>query len=276
MIKADMHIHTRASDGLFSPEEVVAFAKSAGLGALAVTDHDTAFNTEKVNTLCKNSSIKGINGIEVSAYIGNTKVHTLGYGFNLHNVGFIKFLNSLRESSIERTEDILAKLNRCGIYISFEDINAERLSDKTPVHVMHIARAAYKKGYAKSHFGFYGRYLVPGAPACSNICRPSPEDAVKAITAAGGLAVIAHPGRIDIERSELYNLIKRLVAVGLGGIEAVYSTHTAVETAYFKELAEEFGLLVTGGSDTHYSGGSRAIGDPVFQPSKELRHRLQI
>lgn len=276
MIKADMHVHTYASDGLFSPEEVVSFAQSAGLKALAVTDHDTTFNTEKVNTLCQNAAINGINGIEVSAYDGVTKVHTLGYGFNLHDANFVKFLDDLREGSLQRAEDIITKLNRCGVRLSFDEAVAQRFSAGTPLHVMHIARACVKKGYAKSPFEFYRQYLTSGAPAFSNICRPSPEAAVRAINEAGGIAVLAHPGRIELEKTELYALIKRLVAAGLGGIEAVYSAHTAIETAYFKEIAEEFGLLVTGGSDTHYSGGSKAIGGPVFYLSEQLRQRLKI
>lgn len=275
-IRADMHIHTCASDGLLTCEEVVNTARNAGLKMLAVTDHDTTFNTQKLNTFCQNAGIIGVNGIEVSAYDGNLKVHTLGYGFDLNNAQFNSFLGELYEGSIKRAEQIIFKLNTCGINLTFEDAAAERLSDKSPVHVMHIARAAVKKRFAQNPFTFYKQYLAVGAPAFSNICRPSPERAIEAINGAGGLAVIAHPGRIELPKSELYALISRLASAGLGGIEGVYSSHTAKETAYFKEIAEEFGLLTTGGSDTHFLGGNRAIGNPVFYPSDELRQRLKI
>lgn len=275
-IRADMHIHTRASDGLLTPEEVVKSARSARLKMLAVTDHDTTFNTEKVNTLCQNAGIIGVNGIEVSAYEGNLKVHTLGYGFDLDDGQFNSFLDELYDGSLKRAEQIIYKLNACGINLTFEDAAAERISDKAPVHVMHIARAAVKKRLAQNPFTFYKQYLSVGAPAFSNICRPSPERAVEAINAAGGIAIIAHPGRIELQKSELYNLVSRLVSAGLGGIEGVYSSHTAKETAYFKEIAEEFGLIVTGGSDTHFLGGNRAIGNPVFYSSDELRQALKI
>ena len=275
-MRADMHVHTRASDGLLSPEEAVKTAAANGLKMLAVTDHDTTFNTAKVNTYCQNAGIIGINGIEVSAYIDNVKVHTLGYGFDLNNTQFKAFLNELYEGSLRRTEQIISNLNACGINLKFEDAAAERISDKTPIHVMHIARAAVKKRYAENPFTFHKKYLSPSAPAFSNICRPSPERAVEVINAAGGFAVIAHPGRIELPKTELYSLISRLAQAGLSGIEAVYSSHTVTETAYFKEIAEEFGLLVTGGSDTHFSGGNRAIGKPVFYPSDELRQRLKI
>lgn len=275
-MRADMHVHTRASDGLLSPEEAVNIARSSGLNMLAVTDHDTTFNTEKVNTFCQNAGIIGVNGIEVSAYTGNVKVHTLGYGFDIHNTQFKNFLGELYQSSIKRTEQIISKLNACGINLTFEDAAAERISDETPIHVMHIARAAVKKRLAQNPFTFYKQYLSPGAPAASNICRPTPERAIEVINAAGGFAVIAHPGRIEMQKSELYDLIARLAQAGLSGIEAVYSSHTNQETAYFKEIAKEFGLLVTGGSDTHFAGGNRAIGSPIFHPSEELWQALKI
>lgn len=275
MIRADMHIHTRASDGLLTPEEVVNCALSAGLGMIAVTDHDTAFNTEKVNTVCKKAGIIGVNGIEISAYDDKVKVHTLGYGFDLNNGYFKDFLNGLYRGSLERAEQIIKKLHSCGVNLSFEEA-AERASDQTPVHAMHIARAAVKKRYATNPFAFYKQYLMPNAPAFSNVCRPTPEQAIEAINSAGGIAVMAHPGRIELENDDLRKLIVRLASAGLYGIEAVYSTHTNVETAYFKEFAEELGLEVTGGSDTHFIGGNRAIGSPVFYPSEELRHRLKI
>lgn len=275
-MKADMHVHTVASDGLLSPEEAVNIARNSGLKMLAVTDHDTTFNTEKVNTLCQNAGIIGVNGIEISAYYDNVKVHTLGYGFDLNNAQFTVFLAELYEGSLKRTEQIISKLNACGINLTFEDAAAERTSDKTPIHVMHIARAAVKKRLAQNPFSFYKKYLMPCAPAASNICRPTPERTIEVINAAGGFAVMAHPGRIELQESELYDLIARLVRAGLGGIEAVYSSHTTQETAYYKEIAKEFGILVTGGSDTHYRGGNRAIGSPVFHPSEDLWQRLKF
>lgn len=275
-MRADMHLHTRASDGLLSPEEVVKIAAANGLEMLAVTDHDTVFNSEKVNTYCQNSGITGVNGIEVSAYCGSVKVHTLGYGFDLNNARFKGFLNELYQGSIKRTEQIICKLNGCGIGLTFEDAAAERISDTTPIHVMHIARAAVKKRYTENPFAFHKKYLSPGAAASCQICRPTPERAIEAINAAGGIAVIAHPGRVEMSKPELYDLISRLAKAGLGGIEAVYSSHTTQETAYFKEIAEEFGLLITGGSDTHFAGGNRSIGTPVFHPSDILRQRLKI
>lgn len=275
-MRADFHIHTTASDGFFTPEEVVNNACVAGLFALSVTDHDTVFNTPKLNTLCEKYQIKSVAGIEISAYDGDVKVHTLGYGFDIANVEFLRFLENLREGSERRADVIVEKLNSAGINITFKEAADERKFANTPLHTMHIAQAAVKKGYEKDIFAFYKKYLMRGCPAFSNICRPSPEEAINMISSAGGIAVVAHPGRIGLPKAELSALIKRLASAGLKGIEAIYPTHTVIETAYFKELAEELGLYVTGGSDAHFKGGSREIGEPEFHLSEELRQRLKI
>lgn len=273
---ADMHVHTLASDGLFTPGEVAALAKAAGLSMVVVTDHDTAANSEKVNTFCQNSGLKTVNGIEISAYVGDVKIHTLGYGFDPSNADFAGLLAALREGSFRRTEDIIHKLNGMGFKIAFGDAAAERADDRTPIHAMHIARAAVRKGYSNDPIAFYMENMMYGREGFSNICRPTPEQAIEVINSAGGLAVIAHPGRIDLSSADRYKLISRLVPAGLGGIEAVYSAHTDEQTAYFREIAKEFGLFVTGGSDTHFAGGNRSIGSPVFQPSDGLLQRLKI
>ncbi len=273
---ADLHIHTTASDGLFSCQDVIKEALSAGVDVVSVTDHDTAFNTEEIARLSARAGIKSVNGTEISAYEGTVKIHILAYGADIKNTGFELFMNELYNGSVKRAEQIVFKLKLCGFKLSLEEVAAERSSPLTPIHAMHIARAAAKKRYAAGPFEFYKAYMMPGRPAFSNVCRPSPERTVAEIKAAGGLAVLAHPGRVEMNPAALKELIERLSAVGLGGIEAVYSTHTVKQTAYYKELAAERGLLVTGGSDTHCRGGSRKVGSPVFSPDAALREVLGI
>lgn len=273
---ADLHIHTTASDGLFTPASAAQAAKAAGLSAAAVTDHDTTFNCAEFAARARAYGIKPVTGVEFSAYDGDVKVHMLGYGFNPANHALEQFCSMLCEGSFKRLSDIIIKLNKAGVRLTEEEALARRACDGSPVHAMHICRAAAEKGYAKSPFAFYEKYLMPGAAAYSGLCRPSPEEAIKAVNGAGGIAVLAHPGRIPLKKAELLKLISRLAGAGLGGIEAVYSTHTAEETEYFKEIAANFGLYVTGGSDAHFPGGNKAIGKPVFSPSEPLRQRLGI
>ncbi len=271
---ADLHVHTYYSDGTQSPLAVAAAAKIAGLGILSVTDHDTVKAFGEVEKFCFERGIKAVSGIEISAYDGDVKVHTLGYNFNAENADFKEFLKGLYLGSLKRAEEILFKLERCGVKITFEEAAKERFCSNIPLHAMHIARAGSKKGYAPTPFAFYANYLAHGKAGFCNLNRPSPEEAVKVIRAAGGFASIAHPARVDLNKADLKALILRMKESGLCGIEAVYSGHTKDETAYYKQLAAELKLVVTGGSDTHRQEGSRKIGAPRFEPSEALLRYL--
>lgn len=273
-MRADLHIHTHFSDGKLSPADVARLALRAGAKLVSVTDHDTVAGAEEAEKQCAERGIAFVCGIEVSAYAGDIKIHTLGYGMDINNADFKGFLGGLYAGALKRTEDIIFKLNRAGVALTFEEAAAERFSADTPIHSMHIAGAGAKKGYASSPFGFFTKYLAYGKPAFSNVCRPSPEETAEIITAAGGVCSLAHPARIDLSAEEKITLIKRMKVCGLCGIEAVYSGHTAKETAYYKEIAKRFGLFVTGGSDTHYAEGNRQIGTPYFQPAAALLQKL--
>lgn len=273
-MRADFHIHTHYSDGKLTPADVAVLAKRAGVELVSVTDHDTVAGSAEAEKYCKERGIAFVRGIEVSAYFGDVKIHTLGYGMDIKNADFKDFLKELRAGSVTRTEDIIYKLNKAGVALTMEEVVAERFSKDTPIHAMHVSWAGAKKGYASSPFAFFTKYLAYGAPAFSNICRPSPEQTAEIITAAGGVCSLAHPARIDLGKEEKITLIKRMRVCGLCGIEAVYSAHTAKETAYYKEIASKLGLIVTGGSDTHYAEGNRQIGTPYFQPDNSLLHKL--
>lgn len=273
-MRADLHVHTYFSDGLLSPEQVVLTAAANGVELLAVTDHDCALAYDEAFISGQKHGVKIVRGTEISAYDGDTKLHTLAYGFDNENAGVKSFFKELYLSSLERTEDILFKLNAADVKLSLKEVESQRRVAQSPLHSMHIARAAVERGYALNAFEFYKNFLMRGRAAFSKIGRPSPEKTVEIFTAAGGFCSLAHPGRVDMERGQLRALIKRLKGAGLCGIEAVYSTHTKGQTTYFKELAKEFGLLVTGGSDTHYQSGNNKIGFPYFQPAPALLQKL--
>lgn len=269
-----MHIHTYYSDGQTSPETVVAEAKKNGVQLISITDHDTMLAYGEAKNIASAAGIDIVAGIEVSAYEGDVKLHTLGYNVDCESAAYRQFSDELVCGSLKRTEDIIFKLNKNGVPLKLEKVLNERADARSPVHAMHIARVGARMGYAKTPFSFYLDYLALGKCAYSRVCRPSPERAIGAIRESGGFASLAHPGRIELDKQSLYELIKKLSAVGLCGIEAVYSTHTAIETAYYKEIAKTFRLVVTGGSDTHYLGGSKAIGTPVFYVGEDLAEKL--
>lgn len=275
MTLADMHIHTYYSDGKLSPAEAVEAARRAGLGLISITDHDTMGASGEVKRLAAEAGITAVDGIEISAYTC-VKVHTLGYGLNKNCPAFRAYERRAVEGSVERCRDILKKLASRGIELSEGEVLAERTIEDTPVHSMFICRAAAKKGYAKNAGEFYLSYLVGGKCAYSDVGRVTPLEAVRVISECGGIASLAHPGRILLAEEEKEKLLKTLVDNGLRGIEAVYSGHTERETAYYKEMARKYNLVVTGGSDTHYAGGSRSIGTPAFCPDEELLDALKI
>ena len=264
-LRADLHVHTYCSDGLISPEEAVAEAKANGVQLISITDHDCMLAANRAKIAAKKAGIKAVNGLEVSAYEGEVKIHTLGYNVDENNATFKEFLETLRENSFKRAEDIILKLNKNGVKITADEVFGRRKEAKSPVHVMHIAFACAEKGYCGGNpYSFFSEYLAYGKCAHSNILRPTPAEAVEIIAACGGISSLAHPGRIELSKDGLLSLIKKLKACGLGGIEAVYTTHTVTETAYYKETAKAFSLFVTGGSDTHHIGGSRKIGVPEY------------
>ena len=275
-MRADLHVHTYYSDGLQSPDDVARIAKNNGVELVCVTDHDTALAYPEFFTCCQRWGVKVVCGVEISAYSNGVRLHTLGYGIDPGHPVFGKFLQELQEGSFVRTEDIISKLNKNGIRISMEDILKHRKSDKAPIHSMYIARACTEKGYTPNPFLFQKDYLSSGCVGYSGLCRPTPEKAVEMITECGGFASLAHPGRIELEKEEVIALVKRLLPLGLKGIEAYHSAHTPQETAYFAQMAKEYGLLITGGSDTHFKEGNKKIGTPVFDCGEELCKKLGL
>lgn len=275
-MRADLHVHTYYSDGLQSPDDVAAAAKAVGVAVVSVTDHDTCLAYPEFFARCAERGIKGVRGIEISAYHKGVRVHTLGYNPDPNNPVFADFLKELYEGSLLRADDMLSKLNANGIRLTLDDVLKYRKGENSPVHAMHVARAGAEKGYSSAPFAFHREYLSRGGVGYSELCRPSPETATEIIAACSGFAVLAHPGRLELDGEETLSLLKRMIGCGLRGIEGVYSAHTPLQTAYYKEIAREYGLTVTGGSDTHFKGGGKAVGTPVFDCDDELCEKLGI
>lgn len=276
MMRADLHMHTYYSDGGQSPADVVSAAKRYGVDIISVTDHDNSNGSGETKSLALKAGLKAVDGEEISAYLGDVKIHLLGYNMDRNSEEYKSFHKRLYDGSVERTFDILKKLNANGVKISYGEVIRERKCSRSPVHATYIAVAGTRKGYASSPWDFYAKYLNRGAVGFSCVSRPSPEDTVELISGCGGVSSLAHPGRITMEKDGVEELVRKLKDCNLSGIEAVYSGHTDSETQYYKELAERFSLLVTGGSDTHHTGGTRRVGLPVFYPDEKLLSALKI
>ena len=268
-MRADLHIHTYYSDGAYSPAQIAAMAREAGLSLISMTDHDSLAGLEEKTRAAADCGLSYVPGWEVSAYRGDLKVHILGYGCRIC-APYKQFLRARREGALARAEDIIARANEYfGLDVTLAD--AERFHQKkdAPLHTMHIV-AAFAERLGRDKGDLYAAAFEPGKPCHSLIGRPSPQDAIDVIHASGGIAVLAHPGRIKLSAERRFSLMDELVGRGLDGIECSHSDHTEEQTAQFAAYARLRGLLQTGGSDFHAEGRNRVIGQPPFSPSEEL------
>ena len=250
-MKTDLHIHTYYSDGVFSPEKIVDTAVDVGLQAIAITDHDNvlAYDVAKKHIKGKGleDKIEIIRGIEVNTLYKNYEVHILGYFMNPENSDFQAMLKTQQQARVKQTKEILALLaKKEGIKIKFDDVK-KMVAEGGSIGRPHIAKAITNAGGTTTVMDAYAKYIHDDSPVYVQRKTVSPHDAVEIIYDAGGIPVIAHPHDIDIAES----LIKELMNYGLRGIEAYHRKHSPACVEYFSSMAEELGLIVTGGSDFH-------------------------
>ena len=249
MSRIDLHLHTTHSDGSFSTAEVMAFAKQAGLTALAITDHDIVDGIPEATAIGKELGIEVVPGVEISSRLGESELHILGYFMQWTDPQLAQRLKTLRDSRHLRNPKIVQRLNELGIPITYEEVRA--LAGTESVGRPHIARLLMEKKFVTSAKEAFDRYLANGRPAFVDRELPEPAEAVRWIREAGGVPVLAHPTWVRTSAEGLRVLVRELKAAGLGGIEVHYSTHTPSQTTEYLDLATQCDLLVTGGSDFH-------------------------
>ena len=246
----DLHLHTTASDGVMSPSEIVRLAKAKGLQAIAITDHDTIEGLEEGLSEGKRIGFEVIPGIEISAAHSPGSMHLLGFFLDIHHPLLNERLGYLQRARAERNPKIAEKLNQLGIDLTYEEVL--KVSGGGQVGRPHFAQVLLDKGYVKSFQEAFERYLKKGAPGYVDKLRFTAKEALHFINEAQGVAVLAHPNTLGMNRySELENLLRELVEEGLRGLEVYYPEHSAMEVAQYKTLAERYGLLMTGGTDYH-------------------------
>jgi len=250
-MKTDLHIHTYFSDGVFSPEKIVDTALDVGLQAIALTDHDNILSYDIAKNYLKKQNkedkLEIIRGIEVNTLYNNYEVHILGYFMDVNNSDFQEMLKLQQQARIKQTKEIISLLSKKeGIKIKFEDIK-KLVAEGGSIGRPHIAKAITNAGGTNSVMDAYAKYIHNDSPVYVQRKTVSPQDAVEIIYDAGGIPVIAHPHDIDIAE----DLIKELMQYGLRGIEAYHRKHSPACVEYFSSMAEELGLVVTGGSDFH-------------------------
>lgn len=252
----DLHIHSTASDGTFSPTEIVNNAvKIAGKGnpvVIALTDHDTTSGIEEFQTaaLAYKPQLTAISGIEISTNYHGIEIHMLGYNIDPRNKTLIDKLKIYRKSRDGRNEKIIKKLNEHGFKISAEELKPEKSGES--IGRPHIARLLMKKNYVTSVQEAFDKYLAEGKCCYVERIMPTPQEAIQLIQNSGGFPVLAHImlyKKLDAAHKE--KLVYELKEAGLFGIEAYYNTYTPVEQEYVISLAKQWGLSITGGTDFH-------------------------
>jgi len=249
MSRLDLHLHTTHSDGSCTPTEVVNMAHRAGVTALAITDHDIMTGVSEAITAGQPCGIEIIPGVEISSLAGNSELHILGYFLDQRDSDLLARLKTLRDGRHRRNPQIIERLQTLGIDITYDEVRALAGSDS--VGRPHIARALMDKRVVTSAKEAFDRFLAEGKPAYVPRVLPSPAEAIRWIKAARGLAVLAHPTWVKVAEHPLVDLVRQLKADGLDGVEVYYSTHAARQTREYLSLAQQLGLLITGGSDFH-------------------------
>ncbi|MDZ7833332.1 MAG: PHP domain-containing protein [Desulfobacterales bacterium] len=253
--KIDLHIHSTASDGSLSPDAILALAAEQDLCAIALTDHDSVEGVKTLLNAQPPTQLDLLTGVEISAapppaFRLHGSIHLLGYGMDVYHSGFNEILNKQQQARINRTPQIIERLNHFGIRVALADIRAETGSPQ--VGRPHIAQWLVKKGLAASVDEAFDSYLGKGRPGYVEKFRIPADEAIQQILKAGGLAVLAHPGLLDLGDAETYErLLLELMAMGLQGIEVYYPGHSAGQQSFFTDLAAKLALLITGGTDFH-------------------------
>ena len=251
MKKADFHVHTNYSDGVFTPEKIVDTALDAGLEAIALTDHDNILSyqiaQDYLQSINKQDNLEIIQGVEINTLYKNYEIHILGYFMDVQNSDFQNLIKIQQEARVKQTLEIIDLLEKKeGIKILYDSIKAQ-VAEGGSIGRPHIAKAITSAGGTSSVIEAYSKYINDKSPVYVKRKTVSPQDAVEIIYDAGGVPVIAHPHDIDIAE----NLIKDLMSYGLRGIEAYHRKHSPAVVEYFSSMAEKLGLIVTGGSDFH-------------------------
>lgn len=251
--RADLHVHTRASDGLLTPAEVVGQAFAAGLAAVAIADHDTIDGiAEAQEAASLIPSLRVVPAVEINTDHGASEVHVLGYFPDLSDAEFRAFLARQRASRAERASLMVHRLRNLGLKIELERVEA--LAAGGVIGRPHVAAALVEQGYAASFQDAMERLLQRGRPGYVPRHKLRPHQAVEAIIGASGVPVLAHPGAPPCGDA----LIAELVPSGLQGLEVLHPLHTPAQRRRFRAVARERGLVATGGTDFHGLGP----GDP--------------
>ncbi len=249
----DLHTHSNASDGDLKPAALIDLAAETGITTMALTDHDTTAGLAEAEKRAKKRNIRLIHGMETEVDFRPGEFHLLGLNIKNYDKGpLAEFLEEIRRRRVTRNEEMIALMSVGGLEIGMEAL--DELAGGDVIGRLHVAHWLINHGHAKNIPDVFERYIGQGCPYYVPKNRPSLEEALIAIHAADGKAVIAHPLSLWISWGKLGNNLAEWKEMGLDGIEARHSGASKREASRLTELAEANDLIITGGSDFHGSG----------------------
>lgn len=249
-MKADLHIHTTASDGALTPRAVVRAAAQAGFSLVAVTDHDTIAGLEEARDGALAANLALLPGVELSVVSAGTdrEIHLLGYGIDPGSPALLRYFEEKGAERAARMRSMVKKARALGMEIRFEDVRA---AARGVLSRSHIAKLMVEKGCAPDMRTAFECYLNPGKPVYVPRERTTVAEGCKLLKEAGGVPVLAHPGLLRMGETALEACIGEWSGQGLAGVEVYHPSHQANHARFLYALARRKGLLVTGGSDYH-------------------------
>ncbi|CAA9536513.1 MAG: FIG00031715: Predicted metal-dependent phosphoesterases (PHP family) [uncultured Thermomicrobiales bacterium] len=257
----DLHAHTTVSDGMLAPAALVQEAARRGLRVLGITDHDTVGGLDEAETEAGRLGLTLVPGIELGSDGGGTghEIHVLGYFVERRDPGFLDALDGLAARRRERVDRIIQRLAEVGAPVAAERV--AEISGTGSVGRPHVARAMVEAGHVPDLPAAFDRFLASGRPAYVPRHPFSPEDAVRLVRDAGGVPVLAHP----LTTGDVEATVDRLVKVGLKGMEVYYGAYPPETQTALRAIADEKGLVPSGGSDFHGWAGKtgRDLGGPA-------------
>jgi predicted metal-dependent phosphoesterase TrpH len=249
-LNADLHCHSVVSDGTLTPEALACRAHANGVHVWSLTDHDEVGGQERAKKAAEDLGMKYISGVEISVTWCSQTVHIVGLGIDHTNAALIEGLNQTRNGRTNRAKAIAAQLDQIGIKNAYEGA-LQFVGNPELISRTHFARFLVDSGVCKDTNEVFANYLIDGKPGYVGHEWANLTDAVNWITQAGGIAVIAHPGRYNYTSLQLNELYAEFKELGGRGIEVVTGSHTKDEYKTFAKVALQHGFLASRGSDFH-------------------------
>ena len=281
ILNADLHCHSVMSDGTLTPEQLAARAKANGVELWSLTDHDEISGQARAIAAAQAQGMKYLTGTEISVTFANKTVHIVGLGFDHNHPAMIQGLHNTRGGRSERAQEMAEGLAKVGIHGAFEGA-LKFVGNPELISRTHFARFLVESGACHDTHEVFRTYLTEGKPGFVPHRWATLKNAVQWITEAQGMAVIAHPGRYDFTANEEYALFTEFKAHGGQGVEVVTGSHTVPEYVEYADMAREFNLFASRGSDFHSPDESRIdLGTLPWLPGQltpvwdALAHRIQ-